>query len=312
MDLLKSKVPDIILNKLNKLEISSLESLLTTKQTDLEQKGLNFLEIEELREAVSEILVSNRFHAVLEIPRWSKIRVGCKVINDLLKGGIPINGINEIYGPSGVGKTQFCLELAIMTQFPLEIGGYNKNVLYICTEEPFPSKRLNELVSFYPKKILDKPFKKLLSDGIYVEYIADFDQLRTTLTTKMHKLLSFTQIGLIIIDSIAGIFRNYCEDINYISRKNDFKELVQIFNELTQKHKIAVLCTNQVSDDLKTGKTIPALGLAWSNYITSRFLMTRYGMSTVRNFEVIYSPELAPKSCNFQIYQSGIGSVDIT
>lgn len=121
---------------------------------------------------------------------WKRISTGCAVIDEIIRGGVPINGITEIVGASGVGKTQLCLQLSLMTQFPVEYGGINKGrydkeyyvhkslqkvilgTLYICTEDAFPSKRLSEISEKLPLhcKLNRINFK----DNVFVEHLDDF------------------------------------------------------------------------------------------------------------------------------------------
>lgn len=50
-------------------------------------------------------------------------------------------------------------------------------------------------------------------------------------------------IGVIIIDSIAGVFRL---ETNAITRANDMRKLVHKLQLLSDEHECAVVCTNQV------------------------------------------------------------------
>lgn len=84
------------------------------------------------------------------------------------RGGIAVHGITEIVGCSGVGKTQFCLHLSLMTQLPDYLGGLGKSVVYICTEDVFPAKRLKELASTFSLKCQIN-----FEDNIFIEHIAD-------------------------------------------------------------------------------------------------------------------------------------------
>ena len=57
-----------------------------------------------------------------------KIGTGCESIDEILHGGVPVNGIVELFGKSGVGKTQFCIQLSLMVQLPERFGGLNKGL----------------------------------------------------------------------------------------------------------------------------------------------------------------------------------------
>lgn len=66
-----------------------------------------------------------------QILPWDRISTGCGKIDSVLRGGIPINGISEIYGCSGVGKTQLCLHLTLMVQLPKNVGGKEKGTILL-------------------------------------------------------------------------------------------------------------------------------------------------------------------------------------
>lgn len=81
------------------------------------------------------LFLSIRFLAS-EIKEWQRISTGCDSIDNITRGGIPINGITEIYGTSGVGKTQMCLQLSLIVQLPKYLGGCEKGLtlLFFLTE----------------------------------------------------------------------------------------------------------------------------------------------------------------------------------
>lgn len=55
--------------------------------------------------------------------RWGHLSTGCVQIDKLLGGGVLTRGVTEIAGHSSCGKTQLCLQLAIMVQLPQSAGG---------------------------------------------------------------------------------------------------------------------------------------------------------------------------------------------
>lgn len=62
-------------------------------------------------------------------------------------------------------------------------------------------------------------------------------------TERLPLLMSQVKIGLIIIDSVAAIFRSYTD---YIERARDMRKLAQRLLCLAEKHQCAVICVNQV------------------------------------------------------------------
>lgn len=107
--------------------------------------------------------------AANEIPDWHRISSGCSQIDSILGSGIPVNGITEISGYSGAGKTQFCLQLSLVTQLPTSKGGLDRSVVYIATEDIFPAKRLHELAEIW-KSYEDVNFE----DNIFIQQIDSF------------------------------------------------------------------------------------------------------------------------------------------
>jgi RecA/RadA recombinase len=130
-------------------------------------------------------------------------------------------------------------------------------------------------------------------------------------------------VGLIVIDSIAGVFRSENLDIKYPSRSQDFISITSKLNKLSKKYNFATICINQVwliwllrllkfimfqqvTDNPVTDTTEPCLGLAWSNVVTRRFNINRFFRSQVRTFQVVFAPDLPNKERKFKITREGL------
>lgn len=61
---------------------------------------------------------------------------------------------------------------------------------------------------------------------------------------RLPNLMNRRSIGLIVIDSIAGIFRL---DTNAITRADDMRCLTLSLQSLSDMHDCAIICVNQVS-----------------------------------------------------------------
>jgi len=69
------------------------------------------------------------------------LTLGDRALNDALGGGIPINGITEIVGEAGLGKTQLGMQLCLNVQLPGSVGGMGKGktrVPSVSNEVPLP------------------------------------------------------------------------------------------------------------------------------------------------------------------------------
>ncbi|KAL0460652.1 UNVERIFIED_CONTAM: DNA repair protein, partial [Sesamum latifolium] len=64
-----------------------------------------------------------------------------KGLDAALFGGIPFGVVTELVGPAGIGKTQFCLKLALLASLPTSYGGLGGRVIYVDVESKFSSKR---------------------------------------------------------------------------------------------------------------------------------------------------------------------------
>lgn len=62
--------------------------------------------------------------------KWKRIAFGCKSLDELTMNGVPTQGIIEICGEAGSGKTQLCLQLSLTVQLPEQYGGLSRGTLF--------------------------------------------------------------------------------------------------------------------------------------------------------------------------------------
>lgn len=130
-------------------------------------------------------------------------------------------------------------------------------------------------------------------------------------------LLSQKNVGLIIIDSIAGIFRTTDTDIR--ERAMNMRLLIKTLNILSNTYGCAIVCTNQITSCFHNDEyiNIPALGMAWANLVTTRVIVSKvqhndaslHSNKSYNKFEIKFSPYLNKQSCYYKI--SGDGIVDV-
>lgn len=213
-----------------------------------------------------------------------KVTTGCSEINSVLKGGYRIGTITEIFGESGTGKTQLGIQAAL--------HNWPNSVIYICTEDLFPIKRLNEIkrsVSNYDPNV---DYGK----NIFVEHIIEARDLLSCIQVRLPKLLRQHKFSLIIIDSIAAPFR--VDNSNYVQRAEELRELSMSLINLSQQYKLAVLCINQVTASFdNSDNMLPALGLAWSNMVSTRLWVRK----TMKAVDVNKIMAFGSESCNAKL-----------
>ncbi|XP_013387995.1 DNA repair protein XRCC3 isoform X2 [Lingula anatina] len=261
------------------------------------------------------------------------LSTGDGFIDKLLRGGILSKGITEVAGASATGKTQFCIQLCLTVQLPRAQGGLGGGAVYICTEDVFPTKRLQQMIGAFCKTI-DKEFQKIqFGDQIFIEHIAEKEDLISCLKYRLPKLLQKNIVKLVVIDSVAALFRSEYHLSESTKRSKQLSSLGAILHELSSSSNIPVVCVNQVSDVINPsakshGKQVtPSLGLTWANLVTTRLMLTRtiYNVtiersdtagkvldkyeSAVRKLEAVFAPHLQKDCCHFVISSDGVKGI---
>ncbi|XP_047107278.1 DNA repair protein XRCC3-like isoform X2 [Schistocerca piceifrons] len=190
---------------------------------------------------------------------------------------------------------------------------FRSGAVFICTEDVFPHQRLQQLITTFPMswnrgKLMREKIN--FGDNIFIEHIADVEVLKQCVGTRLPRLLSERNVKLIVVDSIAGVFRNY-EHGDALSRAKDLRNVGGKLHALAEQYKAAVVCVNQVTAGVGNNEqnSVPALGLAWANMVTTRLQMFRNRQTGIRNIRVIFSPFLQQSCCKFTVTASGISGV---
>ena len=326
-----------ILSALQKANLMDVSKILTLSNTDIEHvTKLSKGDVNALKTVTSECVVNSAYPvAALDILKGSshgklgvlKLSTGCEQIDQMLRGGILSRGITEIAGVSASGKTQLCLQLCLNVQLPCKFGGLNGGAAYICTEDVFPNKRLSQMIQYFTTK-KEKDIGKSINfdDNIFIEHISDLDGLNFCIQKKLPLLLGAHNVKLVIIDSVAAVFRCDYEVREMYQRSKHMCTLGNKLRELSEQHNIPIICVNQVTDSMQKNeqKQIPALGLTWANQIMSRIMLSKTSQSvilphntidgrviggietTVRRLETVFAPHLPKQAIHYVIDQEGI------
>ncbi|CAA2995531.1 DNA repair XRCC3 homolog [Olea europaea subsp. europaea] len=263
-----------------------------------------------------------------------KLTLNCPLLDRLLRGGIPCGTITEIAAESGVGKTQFSLQLLLAAQLPAARGGLSASSLCLHSEFPFPFRRLHQLSLFYQSHIPNNPL-----DHIFIQPLHSPDHL-LDLLSRLDYIVSQLNIRLIVIDSVAALFRSEFDNtpLELKRRSSLFFNISSKLKYQAQKFGLAVVVTNQVVDviessgNLRIGnsgflcssgrRVCPALGLSWANCVNIRLFLWRVeerveeeggnigDMKARRFIRVIFAPHLPDCSCEFIIKREGVFGVN--
>lgn len=128
-----------------------------------------------------------------------------KGLDAALFGGIPFGVVTELVGPAGIGKTQFCLKLALLASLPFTYGGLNGHVIYIDTESKFSSRRMIEIgVNSFPEVFHIEGMAQEMAGRILVLRPASLAEFTESLQQLKVSVLQH-QVKLLIVDSMAAL-----------------------------------------------------------------------------------------------------------
>nr|XP_044630331.1 DNA repair protein XRCC3 isoform X2 [Equus asinus] len=260
-----------------------------------------------------------------------RLSLGCPVLDRLLRGGLPLDGITELAGRSSAGKTQLALQLCLAVQFPRQHGGLEAGAVYVCTEDVFPNKRLQQLISQQQHLRRDVPeevVRKIrFGNQIFIEHAADVDTLLECVSKKLPVLLSRGMARLVVIDSVAAPFRCEFDGPASAPRARCLQALGAALRQLSCTFQSPVLCVNQVTEAVEERgeapgppglwdeRTSPALGITWSNQLLMRLMADRHHPTEAvltppshpaRTLRVIFAPHLPPSSCSYTVNAEGV------
>lgn len=224
-------------------------------------------------------------------------------------------------------------------------GGLEGSAIYIHSEGPFPSARLNQLANEkYPNNPND------VKENIHTIRVTDSENQYRVLAYQLPAFLESQkkqgkrQVRVIVIDSISAIYRSEAS-LKRFDKMSEICEIGTRLKKLASQYNLAIVAVNQVSDvptkdnnpntegmeswmDFRLvnqddnhmiGLYIqsllkkPILGLSWSNSVNTRIRLARSpmleGMQTRRVLFIEFSPKAPRLGCEIIIDQGGIKSL---
>jgi len=250
--------------------------------------------------------------------------LSCPLLNQVLRGGLLKGTVTEITGESSSGKTQVCLHAAAVTALS------GQSVIYLQTEARFPVNRLAQIINTRVTGSGESALNRVL-----VKKIRNFVQFEQVLDAELELIIKDRSVSLVIIDSIAALFRGDGDIETAFERIDLIQRFGMKIKALTARLKLAVIVVNQVADAINYpgftyGRSvIPCLGHLWTNYINTRLFLTNTdylisrsqlsavgadlpGEARLRSLEIDFSSYLPEDMFNFIITPSGIMGIQIT
>jgi DNA repair protein RAD51 len=149
-------------------------------------------------------------------------------LDKLLGGGIAAGTINDIFGPSGIGKTHLAMQISLN---PLKDG----LVLYQDTTGGFRPERLLQILKLkdLDSSILDNMIvARITNTGEQIEYIKKIPELRPK---------------LVVIENITDLFTfEYSKETISLEKHVRFMEYMHMLSMTSIQNKVPIIVTNIV------------------------------------------------------------------
>lgn len=155
-----------------------------------------------------------------------RVSTGSEVVDELLDGGLEKGVITNVYGGSGTGKTNLCIQASA------EIAGDGK-VAYIDTEGGFSPERVAQVKD---KEVLD---------NIIIKSPMTFEEQADTISG-LEDVVEKHDLDLVVVDSIVSLYRLNVDDENASQANQKLSNQLSELSRIARKNDIPVLVTNQV------------------------------------------------------------------
>lgn len=239
----------------------------------------------------------------------------CSALDTALGGGLQVGKITEVCGVPGIGKTQFCIQLAVDVQIPECFGGLGAKAVFIDTEGSFFVQRVIDLAhaavehcgllaeDTEQQEALKEFTVETVLSNIFVFRCHDYMELLAETYLLPDVLAQHPEIRLVVIDGIALPFRQDFDDLSQRTRLLNGLALHLIQMAINQN--VAVVFTNQMTTKIWSGqsKLIPALGESWGHAATQRLILHWQG--TQRLATLSKSPCQMEATVPYQITTEG-------
>ncbi|MEM4598774.1 MAG: DNA repair and recombination protein RadA [Candidatus Diapherotrites archaeon] len=235
-----------------------------------------------------------------------RISTGSKELDSLLGGGIESQSITEVYGKMASGKTQWCFQLCVMVQLPIEKGGLEGKAIYIDSESSFRPERIAQIAE---AKGLD-PKNALKNIFVARAYNADHQIL---LAEKADEIIKKEGVRLLVVDSLTSQFRaEYIGRGMLAERQQKLNKHMHQLARMAEMHNLCVLVTNQVMErpDILFGDPTAPVGGNIVGHASKTRLYLRQSKGEKRVARLIDSPSLPDGEAIYKITERGIEDVD--
>jgi DNA repair protein RadB len=218
------------------------------------------------------------------------VGTGVPAIDGLLGGGLEPDGLTEVYGEGGSGKSIFCLQAAAR----VALGG--AWVFYVDTE----GVSVDRLESLAPGRLPDLLRRLLLSTPKSLE-----EQTRAVRTAGALAREGKRPVGLIVLDSATFFYRlSLADDAEDEGRSALALQLGELLSTALAVH-VPALFTNQVWRSQRDG-TLEPLGGSFVNHVAKTILRFDRLPGNLRRAVLVKHRSRPEASVEFRIADRGL------
>lgn len=220
-----------------------------------------------------------------------RVSTGSEPIDSFLKGGLETGIITNVFGESGSGKTNFCVQVAA------HLASEGEKVVYIDTEKGFSAERFKQIAS-----------EKALENIVLNEPL-DFDEQEEAINS-LGSIVDEHDPAIIIVDSMVSLYRLKAKGDQIQEVNQRLSQQLSKLSKIARKNEIPVLVTNQVytsfdENDLElVGRDVPRY---WSKCLIKLSTVE----NGVRKIEIEKHRSMPEgKSSQFKLTNSGLEKVE--
>ncbi len=213
------------------------------------------------------------------------LKIGCKPLDDLLGEGIESGTITKIYGETGTGKTNVCLQAS------RECTKAGNKVAYIDTEG-VSIERLRQICTNYD-------FKKIL-DNILFFSPNSYKQQEKMITD----VIKIDEVNLIIVDTINLFYRINLENDKEGTMRGFTRQMANL-QIATREKDLFIIVVEQVYTD-KNGEIRPFTNRDTEHMIKTAIKLEKKGVGERQATIIKHRSQPEDKKACFKITATGL------
>lgn len=227
---------------------------------------------------------------------------GSKAFDSLIGGGFETQGITEVFGEFGSGKTQIVHQLCVNVQLPIEKGGFDGHAIFIDTENTFRPERIYQMAEGYNLEG-DEVLKKIHVANAYNS------NHQMMLVDKAMDIAKSNPVRLAVVDSLTGHFRaEYVGRGALADRQQKLNMHMHSLMRLGRLNNAVICVTNQVAakPDAFFGDPTRPIGGHIVGHTAMFRIYLRKSKGGKRIARLIDSPHLPEGEAVFTVLEEGI------